>query len=47
MGFARSRLNPRLRGRIIKWLDPEQFILSINGKEIIGNKRFWELDYVQ
>lgn len=40
--YMRSKLIPRLKGHVIKWLDSEYFIVSVRGQTIIGHKDYWE-----
>lgn len=40
--YVRSKLLLNLKGHVIKWLDSEQFIVSVNGRTTVGHKDYWE-----
>lgn len=44
----RSKLLPQLTGHILRWIDDQQFIISVinrdgNRGEMIGHREFWEI----
>lgn len=40
---AHSKLCPQLYGKIIRWIDDEQFVVLRGCREIIGNKKYWRI----
>lgn len=43
MEVAHSKLCPKLHGKILRWVDDEQFIILCQGREIIGHKQYWRV----
>ena len=41
---VKSKLNPRIHGHIIRWLDSNHFIMVRRGTEILGHKDYWEFE---
>lgn len=41
---AQSKLNPRLFGKIIKWIDADQFIVNVDGREILAHRKYWNIE---
>lgn len=39
--YMRSKLLPNLKGHVVKWLDSEQFIVSVNGRTMVGHRDYW------
>lgn len=40
-----SKVLPRMVGEFVRWLNDDEFIVLVNGKELIGHKDFWEGDF--
>lgn len=40
-----SKVLPRMVGEFVRWLNDEEFIVLVNGTELIGHKDFWEGDF--
>ena len=40
-----SKILPYMCGEFVKWLNDEEFIVLVHGKELIGHKDFWEGDF--
>ena len=40
---ASSNLVPSLFGKVIRWIDDFQFVVCCNGREILGDKRYWRI----
>lgn len=43
MEVAYSKLCTKLHGKILRWLDDNQFIVLCQGHEIIGHKQYWSV----
>ena len=40
-----SKVLPCMVGKFVRWLNDEEFIVLVKGKELIGHKDFWEGDF--
>lgn len=41
--IARSKINPDLSSPILRWLDDNQFMIVLEGKEIVCHTRYWSV----
>ena len=41
---VRSKIFPRLSGEFSHWINNEEFVVLIAGKELIGHRDYWEGD---
>lgn len=43
--MVRHKILQNMSGRFVRWLNNDEFVVSINGKYLIGHKDFWEGDF--
>lgn len=43
--MVRSKLFPRLSGVFLRWINNEEFVVEIAGKELVGHRDYWEGDF--
>ena len=41
--YATSMLVPTLHGKILRWIDDDQFIVLCKGREVLGTKEYWSI----
>lgn len=43
--MIRSKSLPYISGEFVRWVNDEEFLVVVNGKELIGHKDYWEEDF--
>lgn len=43
--MIRSTILPAVRGEFVKWINSEEFVVSMNGVEIVAHRNHWIGDF--
>lgn len=41
--MVRSKVNPHLFGYVVKWINDEVFVVSVQGRELHAGVAYWEV----
>lgn len=42
--MVRNTIMPEICGEFVRWVNREEIVISVNGKEIVGHSNFWTGD---